>query len=145
MRFTWTSWNKSFLPSRVPHLHDGLIVDKVGHFRGSENPDTLPYAVAPSAPYLNSIKQPKPRESHLLHHVHRLQQNLIRHNLIRLFNETLFQPTSPRNPQLCVDVDDIDPSRPPAHGSRSAAHLRTPKIRIIHKKPTRTPRGQPVM
>ena len=26
---------------RVPHLCDGLIVDKVGHFRGSENPDTL--------------------------------------------------------------------------------------------------------
>jgi hypothetical protein len=25
----------------VPHLRDGLIVDKVGHFRGSENPDTL--------------------------------------------------------------------------------------------------------
>jgi putative transposase len=25
----------------VPHLRDGFIVDKVGHFRGSENPDTL--------------------------------------------------------------------------------------------------------
>jgi len=25
----------------VPHLRDGLIVAKVGHFRGSENPDTL--------------------------------------------------------------------------------------------------------
>jgi hypothetical protein len=25
----------------LPHLRDGLIVDKVGHFRGSENPDTL--------------------------------------------------------------------------------------------------------
>jgi hypothetical protein len=23
----------------VPHLRDGLIVDKVGNFRGSENPD----------------------------------------------------------------------------------------------------------
>jgi hypothetical protein len=26
---------------RVPHLRDGLIVAKVGHFRGSENPDIL--------------------------------------------------------------------------------------------------------
>jgi hypothetical protein len=25
----------------VPHLRDGLIVAKVGNFRGSENPDTL--------------------------------------------------------------------------------------------------------
>jgi putative transposase len=25
----------------VPHLRDGFIVAKVGHFRGSENPDTL--------------------------------------------------------------------------------------------------------
>jgi hypothetical protein len=25
----------------VPHLRDSLIVAKVGHFRGSENPDTL--------------------------------------------------------------------------------------------------------
>ena len=34
--------------SRVPHLRDGLIVAKVGHFRGSENPDTLthPYGRA---------------------------------------------------------------------------------------------------
>jgi hypothetical protein len=26
---------------RVPHLRDGFIVAKVGHFIGSENPDTL--------------------------------------------------------------------------------------------------------
>jgi hypothetical protein len=26
--------------NRVPHLRDGLIVAKVGHFRGSENPNT---------------------------------------------------------------------------------------------------------
>jgi hypothetical protein len=26
--------------NRVPHLRDGFIVAKVGHFRGSENPDT---------------------------------------------------------------------------------------------------------
>jgi hypothetical protein len=25
----------------VPHLRDGFIVAKVGHFRGSENPDNL--------------------------------------------------------------------------------------------------------
>jgi hypothetical protein len=28
-------------PQRVPHLRDGFIVDKVGHFRGSENPILL--------------------------------------------------------------------------------------------------------
>src|SRR5712664_2476333 len=27
--------------NRVPHLRDSLIVAKVGHFRGSESPDTL--------------------------------------------------------------------------------------------------------
>jgi hypothetical protein len=32
--------------SRVPHLRDGLIVAKVGHFRGSENPDTLNSPIA---------------------------------------------------------------------------------------------------
>jgi len=28
-------------PRRIPHFRDGFILDKVGHFRGSENPDTL--------------------------------------------------------------------------------------------------------
>jgi hypothetical protein len=28
--------------NRVPYLRDGFIVAKVGHFRGSENPDNSP-------------------------------------------------------------------------------------------------------
>jgi hypothetical protein len=34
----------------VPHLRDGFIVDKVGHFRGSENPDN------PNSPMLSGLK-----------------------------------------------------------------------------------------
>jgi hypothetical protein len=35
-------WSKSDrITTRVPHLRDGFIVDKVGNFRGSENPDPL--------------------------------------------------------------------------------------------------------
>src|SRR5207302_7215039 len=43
----WNSWLDGwptfglYHHNRVPHLRDGFIVDKVGHFRGSENPDTL--------------------------------------------------------------------------------------------------------
>jgi hypothetical protein len=33
----------------VPHLRDSLIVAKVGHFRGSENPDTPKLAHAAMA------------------------------------------------------------------------------------------------
>jgi hypothetical protein len=36
----------STFESTVPHLRDGFIVAKVGHFRGSENPDT------PNAAYI---------------------------------------------------------------------------------------------
>ena len=36
MAHIWPNHNR-----RVPHLRDGFIVAKVGHFCGSENPDTL--------------------------------------------------------------------------------------------------------
>jgi hypothetical protein len=35
--------------SRVPHLRDSLIVAKVGHFRGSENPATQNSPIRPVA------------------------------------------------------------------------------------------------
>jgi hypothetical protein len=38
---------------RVPHLRDGLIVAKVGHFRGSENPDT-PNSPMAGGPYIET-------------------------------------------------------------------------------------------
>jgi hypothetical protein len=39
---------------RVPHLRDGLIVDKVGYFRSRENPDTL---TSPTPPELTQFHQ----------------------------------------------------------------------------------------
>jgi hypothetical protein len=50
----------------VPHLRDGLIVAKVGHFRGSENPDTPnpPHAVSPqTTPKMTTPKNIKKNKS----------------------------------------------------------------------------------
>jgi hypothetical protein len=43
----------------VPHLRDGLIVAKVGHFHGSENPDALKLPMLPGA--RRYIQQVRPK------------------------------------------------------------------------------------
>jgi hypothetical protein len=44
-----------------------------------------------------------------LHGFDSYRQNLVGHDLIGMFRETIIEPASPCNPQFGVDVDDVDP------------------------------------
>jgi len=56
-----------------------------------------------------AIEQRQPRANHFLHRLNDRRKNLIGNDLAWLFGQTGLEAASPRNAQLGIDMDDVDP------------------------------------